>query len=117
MNRRPSFRPGATYGGRRRRRRGREMLVHEQPDRCTRSHGHGRAWGNVAAGELARYWWLWLVTGIAWLVAALVVLQFDSASVTTIGILVGIMFMFSGSQQLVLAFVADSLRWLWAIFG
>jgi len=71
----------------------------------------------AAAGELVRYWWLWLVTGIAWLVAALVILQFDAASVTTIGILVGIMFIFAGSQQLVLAFVADSLRWLWAIFG
>ena len=71
----------------------------------------------AAAGELVRYWWLWLVTGIAWLVAALVILQFDAASVTTIGILVGIMFIFAGTQQLVLAFVADSLRWLWAIFG
>ena len=71
----------------------------------------------AAAGELVRYWWLWLVTGIAWLVAALVILHFDAASVTTIGILVGIMFIFAGSQQLVLAFVADSLRWLWAIFG
>jgi hypothetical protein len=71
----------------------------------------------AAAGELVRYWWLWLVTGIAWLAAALVILQFDAASVTTIGILVGIMFIFAGTQQLVLAFVADSLRWLWAIFG
>src|SRR5690348_3479337 len=72
---------------------------------------------NVAARELARYWWLWLITGIAWLAAALVVLQFDQASVTTIGILVGIMFMFAGTEQLVLAFTADSLRWLWGIFG
>jgi hypothetical protein len=69
------------------------------------------------ARDIARYWWLWLVAGIAWLAAALVILQFDSASVTTIGVLVGIMFMFAGSQQLVLAFAADSLRWLWAIFG
>jgi len=69
------------------------------------------------ARDIARYWWLWLVAGIAWLAAALVILQFDSASVTTIGVLVGIMFMFAGSQQLVLVFAADSLRWLWAIFG
>jgi uncharacterized membrane protein HdeD (DUF308 family) len=62
-------------------------------------------------------WWLWLVTGVAWLGAALVVLQFDQASITTIGIIVGIMFVFAGIQQLVLAAVADSLRWLWAIFG
>ena len=71
--------------------------------------------------DLARtvtgFWWIWLVTGAAWLGAALVVLQFDQASITTIGIIVGIMFTFAGIQQLVLAAVADSLRWLWAIFG
>jgi uncharacterized membrane protein HdeD (DUF308 family) len=82
--------------------------------------------GRTAVGvddkqELARtvtgFWWLWLVTGVAWMGAALVVLQFDQASITTIGIIVGIMFTFAGIQQLVLAAVADSLRWLWAIFG
>ena len=75
------------------------------------------AGATAAAREIARYWWLWLVAGIAWLAAALVILQFDGASVTTIGVLVGIMFMFAGTQQLVLAFTVDSLRWLWAIFG
>ena len=49
--------------------------------------------------------------------AALVILQFDQASVTTIGIIVGIMFTAAGLQQLALAALADSLRWLWAIFG
>jgi uncharacterized membrane protein HdeD (DUF308 family) len=67
--------------------------------------------------DVAGLWWLWLVTGIAWLGAALVVLQFDAASITTIGIIVGCMFVFAGVQQLVLATMADSLRWLWAIFG
>ena len=43
----------------------------------------------AGARELADFWWLWIVSGIAWSVAALVVLQFDSASVTTIGIIVG----------------------------
>ena len=75
------------------------------------------AGATAAAREIARYWWLWLVAGIAWLAAALVILQFDATSVTTIGVLVGIMFMFAGTQQLVLAFTVDSLRWLWAIFG
>ena len=63
------------------------------------------------------YWWLWLVTGIAWIVAALVILQFDGASITTIGILVGAMFVFAGVQQFMVAAIADSLRWLWAVFG
>jgi uncharacterized membrane protein HdeD (DUF308 family) len=69
------------------------------------------------AQTAAGMWWIWLVSGVAWLVVALVVLQFDAASVTTIGIIVGLMFLFAGAQQLVLAAVAPSLRWLWAIFG
>src|SRR4051812_39893672 len=66
---------------------------------------------------LGNLWWLWLVTGTAWIIAALVILQFDRASVTTVGIIIGCMFVFAGVQQLVLAFVAERLRWLWALFG
>ena len=67
--------------------------------------------------ELGRWWWMWLVTGVAWIVASLVILQFDRASITTIGIIVGCMFVFAGVQQLVLAALGVSPRWLWAIFG
>jgi uncharacterized membrane protein HdeD (DUF308 family) len=62
-------------------------------------------------------WWLWLVTGVAWIVASLVILQFNHASITTIGVIVGAMFILAGVQQFVHAATADSLRWLWAIFG
>ena len=67
--------------------------------------------------QVAALWWLSLVVGIMWIVASLVILQFDDASVTTVGVIVGIMFLAAGAQQLVLAAVADSLRWLWALFG
>jgi uncharacterized membrane protein HdeD (DUF308 family) len=66
---------------------------------------------------LAGAWWISIISGVAWIVAALVILQFDRASITTVGIIVGIMFVVAGLQQLYLAFVADSLRWLWAIFA
>jgi len=69
------------------------------------------------ARDVAKYWWLWLVTGIAWVVAALVVLQFDHRSITTVGVIIGIMFAFAAIQQFVMAAVADHLRWLWALFG
>jgi uncharacterized membrane protein HdeD (DUF308 family) len=72
---------------------------------------------SAARRELARFWWLWLVIGIAWIVASLVILQFDGASVATVGIIVGIMFAVASAQQFVLAAVADRLRWLWAVFG
>jgi uncharacterized membrane protein HdeD (DUF308 family) len=67
--------------------------------------------------ELSRMWWMWLVTGVAWIVAALVILQFDQASITTVGVIIGCMFVFAGIQQLVLASVTDHLRWLWITFG
>ena len=67
--------------------------------------------------QIGSLWWLWLVTGIAWIVAALVILQFNSASITTIGLIVGCMFVFAGLQQLMLAAIGARLRWLWAIAG
>ena len=67
--------------------------------------------------EITGYWWVWLVAGIAWLIVSLVLLQFDDASVTTVGILVGLMFLLASVQNFVLAAVAESLRWLWAMFG
>src|SRR5829696_2243743 len=70
-----------------------------------------------ASRDVSGLWWIWLVVGIAWIVAALVILQFDSASVTTIGIIVGSMFAVAGVQQLVLAAIAPTMRWLWALFG
>jgi uncharacterized membrane protein HdeD (DUF308 family) len=66
---------------------------------------------------VAKLWWLWLVTGIAWLVAALVILQFDQASITTVGIIIGCLFAFAALQQFAQAAFAPRLRWLWALFG
>ena len=38
----------------------------------------------------SRIWWLFLVTGIAWLWVALIVLRVDASSVSAIAILFGI---------------------------
>jgi uncharacterized membrane protein HdeD (DUF308 family) len=62
-------------------------------------------------------WWLWLVFGIAWVIVGLVILQFDQASITTVGVIVGLMFLGTGAQQFTVAMLADRLRWLYAIFG
>ena len=67
--------------------------------------------------EAARYWWVFLIIGIAWVVAALVILQFNHASITTVSVILGIMFVAAAVQQFVLTAIADSLRWLYAIFG
>jgi uncharacterized membrane protein HdeD (DUF308 family) len=67
---------------------------------------------------LSGFWWLWLVTGVIWIVAALVVLQFDKASVSTVGIVIGLMFLFAGTQQYATAALTDgAARWLAIGFG
>src|SRR5204862_2596559 len=76
-----------------------------------------RAVERPGVADVARLWWLWLVTGIMWIVAAMVVLQFDQASVTTVSIIIGLMFAYSAVQQFVLAAVAESMKWLWIVFG
>ena len=82
------------------------------PDAARSSQGT-RASATVDARQVANLWWLWLVTGIAWIIAALVVLQFDAASIKTIGVIVGCMFIFAGVQQLTLALIGRG--WLWAV--
>lgn len=69
------------------------------------------------ARKVTGYWWVPLVAGIAWLAVSLVILQFDDASVTTVGVLVGLMFLLAGVQNVALATLTDRLRWVWAAFA
>jgi uncharacterized membrane protein HdeD (DUF308 family) len=71
-----------------------------------------------AGGEMGKLWWLWLISGVAWIVIALVVLQFDQASITTVGVLIGIMFILSGIEQFFLgAFVGGWIQIVMWLFG
>ena len=68
--------------------------------------------------QMANLWWLWLITGIAWVVVALVVLQFDQASINTVGVLIGIMLLVAGTQNLVFGTLArGATQWILWIFG
>ena len=71
----------------------------------------------IARG-IGSLWWLWLAFGIFWLAVAFVVLQFDRASITTVGVLLGAMFLLAGLQQLFIALFADGVaRWVLIGFG
>jgi uncharacterized membrane protein HdeD (DUF308 family) len=70
-----------------------------------------------SARKLTGYWWVLLAGGIAWVVAALVMLQFNHASMTTVGILTGILFVATGVGNIWLATLDVPARWAWAIFG
>jgi uncharacterized membrane protein HdeD (DUF308 family) len=78
---------------------------------------HGTSPFRDTARRVTGYWWVLLVAGIAWVAASLVILQFDHASVTTVGILVGLMFLAVGIENLALARLDVPMRWLWAVFG
>jgi uncharacterized membrane protein HdeD (DUF308 family) len=42
--------------------------------------------------DAARWWWVFIVSGLIWLLISLVVLRFTETSVTTIGVLIGVVF-------------------------
>lgn len=67
--------------------------------------------------KVTGYWWVGLVAGIAWLVISLVILQFDSASITTVGILVGLMFLLAGVQNVFLTTLPIEHRWVPGLFS
>ena len=69
------------------------------------------------AREVTGLWWMWLLAGISWGVISLVILQFDAASITTIGILVGAMFTLAAVQNFALVSVPGAMRWVSALFG
>ena len=76
-----------------------------------------RAEGREMLRGLSRFWWLWLVFGIGWVLISLVILQFDQASITTVGVLIGLMFFISGIQQFAIAGMVERGGWLFVLFG
>jgi len=70
-----------------------------------------------ALGDLARWWWAWLVSGILWIAASIIVLQFRQSSVVTVGIIIGVMFLVAGLEEFAMSAVSGGWRWLWMVFG
>jgi len=72
----------------------------------------------AAFRQAANLWWFWLIAGIFWVVVALVVIQFDGASITAVGMMIGFMFLLVGLQNVLFgAFVGGAARWILWIFG
>jgi Short repeat of unknown function (DUF308) len=67
--------------------------------------------------QIASYWWVELLLGVAWGVIAVLVLKFNHASIITVGVLTGIMFLVFAAEEFALAALDRSTRWLWAFFG
>jgi uncharacterized membrane protein HdeD (DUF308 family) len=53
--------------------------------------------------EGARYWWLFLVSGILWLLIAWLVLRLNATSIATVGVLLGVVLLFAGINEVGMA--------------
>ena len=72
---------------------------------------------DAAMWRMAGPWWLFLVTGIAWLIIAVMVLRFTPASVNTVGILMGVLFLLAGFNEFMIASVGHHWRWANILLG
>lgn len=68
-------------------------------------------------GEITGVWWLFLITGIAWLIIALIVLRFDTTSIATVGALLGVVFLITGLNEAMIAVVRPSWKWAHLALG
>ncbi|MEV0838543.1 DUF308 domain-containing protein [Actinocatenispora sera] len=62
-------------------------------------------------------WWLFLVTGIAWALLALAVLQFSLASVAAIAVLFGVVLLAAGLNEFLVAALHRHWRWVHVALG
>jgi uncharacterized membrane protein HdeD (DUF308 family) len=67
--------------------------------------------------DASRYWWLFLVAGIAWVAIAFMVLAVDANTPSTIGLLTGIVLMIAGVNELVEGSLVPGWRWLRFVLG
>jgi uncharacterized membrane protein HdeD (DUF308 family) len=70
---------------------------------------------NRSLGRVLPPWWLFLVTGIGWMLVALIVLRFDYTSVNAIAILFGIVAIAAGIIEIGLTVLASG--WWKLLYG
>ena len=67
----------------------------------------------LIAREGARFWWLFLVSGILWLLIAWEVLRLNSTSIATVGVLLGVVFLVAGVNEVGMAALAPGGWRVW----
>ncbi|MFL5737151.1 MAG: HdeD family acid-resistance protein [Actinomycetota bacterium] len=71
-----------------------------------------------AAREMTASWWLFLITGVAWLIIAVVVLRFDLTSIASVGALLGVILLIAGVNEFMALGLRDvAWKWLHAALG
>jgi uncharacterized membrane protein HdeD (DUF308 family) len=55
----------------------------------------------AAAASMAGLWWVFLISGMVWFLISLVVLRFTDTSITTVGVIMGVVFVVAGFTEFV----------------
>ena len=58
-----------------------------------------------------KYWWVLLVTGVAWVVIAVLILRFDYTTVAAIAVLFGVVCFAAAANEVMVAAVSSSRGW------
>jgi uncharacterized membrane protein HdeD (DUF308 family) len=70
-----------------------------------------------AERQFTRLWWMFLVTGIAWVVISFMVLAFKPTTPATIGYLAGFVLLMAGVNELVEVSFVEGWKWLHIVLG
>ncbi len=70
-----------------------------------------------AVASAAKFWWLFIVSGLLWLIIGIIVLRLDAQSLATVGYLVGFMLILTGIEQFFVASAVAGWKWVWILFG
>jgi uncharacterized membrane protein HdeD (DUF308 family) len=62
-------------------------------------------------------WWMFLATGILWLILSFIILSLDFDTVWAIAILAGMVFIFGGITEIAMGTQAPGWRWLYYLMG
>ena len=69
------------------------------------------------ARHVTRLWWVFLVTGIAWVLIAFMVLAFKPTTPAMIGYLTGFVLIAAGVNEFITIGLVDGWKWLHAVLG
>ena len=69
------------------------------------------------AEGMASRWWLYLITGIAWIFFGFLILSFDMTTVWGVAVFAAVGLLMGGSAELAVASVVPSWRWVHVLLG
>lgn len=65
-----------------------------------------------AVRSLTGPWWILLITGILWIGISWLVLRFQESSITTVGVIIGVVFLVGMVNEVILALLMEGWRWV-----